>query len=58
MRPVGLPFSSAQRPLFLFLLIVRIGILRGPVQGFYYFLEALGGDFVVFRTSVVSEALS
>ena len=32
MQPVGLFFSYA----------VQIGILTGPVQGFYYFLEPLG----------------
>ena len=33
MQPVGLFFSYA----------VQIGILTGPVQGFYYFLVPLGG---------------
>ena len=33
MQPVGLFFSYA----------VQIGILTGSVQGFYYFLEPLGG---------------
>ena len=33
MQPVGLFFSYA----------VQIGIPTGPVQGFYYFLEPLGG---------------
>ena len=33
MQPVGLFFSYA----------VQIGILTGPVQGSYYFLESLGG---------------
>ena len=32
MQPVGLFFSYA----------VQIGILTGPVQGLYYFLEPLG----------------
>ena len=32
MQPVGLFFSYA----------VQIGILTGPVQGSYYFLESLG----------------
>ena len=35
-QPVGLLSSSAQRSLFLILLILRVGILKGPVQGFYY----------------------
>ena len=52
------PLQQRSKPLVFYSVFCAVGILGCPVQGFYYFLEALGVDLVVFRTGVISEAFS